>query len=63
MASPIDPVEKRRKGPSPLLFYIMLGIIVGGVLIFLVLSRSHSGGVPARRRRPLLRNTDYCEFS
>jgi len=44
MASPIDPVEKRRKGPSPLLFYIMLGIIVGGVLIFLVLSRSHSGG-------------------
>ena len=35
--------EKPKQGPNPLLFYIMLGIIVASIVIFMSLSRPHVG--------------------
>lgn len=44
--------EGKRKGPGPLLFYIMLGIIAASIVIFLTLSPFHGGGGSKKQAVP-----------
>ena len=35
--------KKATSGPTPLLFYIMLGIIVASIVVFMSLNSTHTG--------------------